>query len=135
MASQSHNTVNQRQPTSCTSGQNFQAERRLSRSEYQHRRARGLCFHCDERWTPTHQCKHLFLLVLDDTMEIDPDAAQDEHHGPEISLHAITGTNSAQTIHVHMEITKCPVKVLQTGSDCRGGGGLRRRIGNYENLY
>nr|GMD14397.1 Ty3/gypsy retrotransposon protein [Ipomoea batatas] len=76
MASQSHNTVNQRQPTSRTSGQNFPIERRLSGSEYQHRRARGLCFHCDERWTPTHQCKNLFLLVLDDTMEIDPDIVQ-----------------------------------------------------------
>nr|GMD52163.1 uncharacterized protein LOC109178468 [Ipomoea batatas] len=82
-------------------------ERRLPRSEYQRRRASGLCFHCDERWTPAHNCRNLFLLVIDDAAP--PSADEDffvpdqldqtdlEH--PEISLHAITGTGNGNRTH------------------------------------
>lgn len=36
--------------------------KRLSPTELQARRDRGLCFNCDERFMPGHRCKKLFLL-------------------------------------------------------------------------
>ncbi|XP_043694404.1 uncharacterized protein LOC122645127 [Telopea speciosissima] len=36
--------------------------RRISPTEMQERRAKGLCYNCNERFVPGHRCKKLFLL-------------------------------------------------------------------------
>lgn len=36
--------------------------KRLNRAEMETRRAKGLCFNCDETFTPGHRCKRLFWL-------------------------------------------------------------------------
>lgn len=92
--------------TAGTFGVSFPPERRLSRSEYNHRRSKGLCFHCDERWSPAHQCKQLFLLVVDEaaTAPDEPDIQDSaELDNPGIFLHTITGTNSGNTMRSNYE--------------------------------
>lgn len=37
---------------------------RLSRVKMAERRAKGLCYNCDEQYEPRHQCKKLFLLEI-----------------------------------------------------------------------
>nr|GMC80247.1 dynamin-related protein 1C [Ipomoea batatas] len=92
-------------------------ERRLSRGEYQLRRSRGLCFHCGEAWSSAHNCRHLFLLVIDDgAPDVSPDEtfALDEPavEHPEISLHAITGATNGTTIRVNLRLNNCPITAL-----------------------
>ena len=43
--------------------------KRLSWEEMQKRRTQGLCFNCDEKFTPEHKCKGPQLLVLDGGQE------------------------------------------------------------------
>ena len=38
--------------------------RRLSDKEYQHKREKGLCFRCDDKWTIGHKCRKKELSVL-----------------------------------------------------------------------
>lgn len=38
------------------------AFKKMTPAELQDRRNRGLCFHCDERFTPGHHCKKLFII-------------------------------------------------------------------------
>nr|GMC79478.1 uncharacterized protein LOC109178468 [Ipomoea batatas] len=99
---------------------NHPPERRLPRSEYQRRRASGLCFHCDERCTPAHNCRHLFLLVIDDAAP--PSANEDffvpdqldqtDLERPEISLHTITGTGNGNTMRVNLLLNNRPITAL-----------------------
>ncbi|XP_026430271.1 uncharacterized protein LOC113326818 isoform X1 [Papaver somniferum] len=81
--------------------------RRLSREEQDKRRAQGLCYNCDDKYTPDHRCKpqRLFMTLTDDETEnTEPppfdDASTDSlvESDMEISLHALTGTMSACTI-------------------------------------
>nr|GMC63759.1 uncharacterized protein LOC109178468 [Ipomoea batatas]GMC82086.1 uncharacterized protein LOC109178468 [Ipomoea batatas]GME14270.1 uncharacterized protein LOC109178468 [Ipomoea batatas] len=83
---------------SAVSSGNHPPERRLPRSEYQRRRASGLCFHCDEQCTPAHNCRHLFLLT--------------DLERPEISLHAITGTGNGNTMRVNLLLNNRPITAL-----------------------
>nr|GMD63719.1 retrotransposon protein, putative, unclassified [Ipomoea batatas] len=91
------------------------AERRLSRSEYQHRRSKGLCFHCDEPWSPAQNCRHLFLLVIDDEAPIAQSFApvEPDVENPKISLHAITGTGSGNTMRVTLRLNNSPITALK----------------------
>ncbi|KAL4341599.1 hypothetical protein GQ457_08G014550 [Hibiscus cannabinus] len=69
--------------------------KRLTWSEMQKRRAQGLCFNCDEKFTTSHRCRGSQLLILEgiddsygeevieDTLELQPD----------ISLHALSGVH------------------------------------------
>ena len=60
------------------------------------RRAKGLCFNCDEVFSRGHQCKRLFWLdgVEESVQEEVADQDLEEELPPEISLYAITGSNS-----------------------------------------
>ncbi|KAJ3702949.1 hypothetical protein LUZ61_006654 [Rhynchospora tenuis] len=70
------------------------------------RRQQGLCFNCDESYVRGHRCKHLFFLdVLDDDEEQPPDIPMDTTElNPEISLHAITGIPTANTMQLPVTI-------------------------------
>nr|GMD52624.1 Retrovirus-related Pol polyprotein from transposon 297 [Ipomoea batatas] len=43
--------------------------RKFSVAEIRERRDKGLCFHCDERYSPGHRCKGCFLLLIGDEDE------------------------------------------------------------------
>nr|GLL41714.1 sodium/hydrogen exchanger 8 isoform X2 [Ipomoea trifida] len=91
-------------------------ERRLSRTEYQRRRAQGLCFHCDDAWSPAHNCRHLFMLVIDNSASSIPEqpfeSTEPEEEHPEISLHAITGTGNGNTMRVNLRLNNSPITAL-----------------------
>nr|GMD87068.1 uncharacterized protein LOC109178468 [Ipomoea batatas] len=97
-------------------------ERRLPRNEYQRRRANGLCFHYDERWTLAHNYRHIFLLVIDDIAPPSadgdlfvPDQSKLDHtdlERLEISLHAITDTGNGNTMRVNLLLNNRPITAL-----------------------
>ncbi|KAL4278328.1 hypothetical protein GQ457_03G010840 [Hibiscus cannabinus] len=93
--------------------------KRLTWNEMQKRRAQGLCFNCDEKFTTGHRCRGSQLLILegiddsygeeviDDTLELQP----------EISLHALSGWSSHKTMRVLAKIgTHAIVVLIDSGS-------------------
>lgn len=54
---------------------NSQPFKRITFNEMQLRRAKGLCFNCDEKYSPTHKCPNKRLLLLqwgEDSISEDP---------------------------------------------------------------
>ncbi|EPS61967.1 hypothetical protein M569_12825, partial [Genlisea aurea] len=43
--------------------------RRLPQKDFEERKAKGLCFHCDEKFMPSHKCKRLFVIEFEDAEE------------------------------------------------------------------
>ncbi|GJT12037.1 transposon ty3-G gag-pol polyprotein [Tanacetum coccineum] len=75
------------------------AVRRLSNNEARGRREKGLCYYCDERYTPGHKCSKPQLFMISETQEV-----KEEHHEEsvvqktnetpaEILFHAISGNH------------------------------------------
>ncbi|KAG6490402.1 hypothetical protein ZIOFF_051698 [Zingiber officinale] len=83
--------------------------KRLSRAEMAERRAKGLCFNCDESYSTGHKCKRLFWIkVLDD----DSEGEEEGETHPEISLHAISGVRNSQTMQLLAASHGIPVSIL-----------------------
>ncbi|KAK2969314.1 hypothetical protein RJ640_030855 [Escallonia rubra] len=53
---------------------------RLTRGYFDDRRRKGLCYWCDENFTPAHNCKHrqVSMLIVDDEREEEPPPVYDE---------------------------------------------------------
>lgn len=69
--------------------------KRLTRAEMAERRAKGLCYNCDEQFTSEHRCKKLFWLeILSPDEEQESTAPVEEFSEPEISIHALTGSRN-----------------------------------------
>jgi hypothetical protein len=101
------------------------AIKKLSPAELSDRRSRGLCFNCDDKFSQGHRCKKLFLIegIYEDgegSMEEDSTKEQwpeDDADVPEISLHAISGIQSPQTMRIRGTLKKTRIVVLaDTGS-------------------
>ncbi|KAB5538897.1 hypothetical protein DKX38_016430 [Salix brachista] len=91
------------QPVTSNSN-NSKIFKRLSRTEMDERRAKGLCFNCDEVYTRGHQCKRLFWLdgIEESVQGETEDHDIEEEFPPEISLHAIMGEHSGgKTMKIH----------------------------------
>jgi hypothetical protein len=87
--------------------------KRLAWDEMQKRRSQGLCFNCDEKFTPGHKCQRPRLLLLEGDEEThlqdDEDFEDDE---PQISLHALTGWSTAKTMRIMARIGNHELTVL-----------------------
>lgn len=92
--------------------------KRISDSQYQKRRALGLCFHCDEKYSYGHVCKkkqfNLILVEEEDELnegngEIDEEL--EENHG-EISVNALLGNKSKSTLKVIGNVGKRKLNIL-----------------------
>lgn len=81
--------------------------RRISGQEARDHCEKGLCFYCDEKFVPRHRCQCLQLFMIEDC----PLGPQTEDHDtneelptiepqPEISFHAMVGTNHPQTLRM-----------------------------------
>lgn len=82
--------------------------KRLTWDEMQKRRAQGLCFNCDDKFTPGHRCTKPQLLLLDGGCELE----DEDDTEVEISLHALTGWSSANTMRVVIQINSDELIVL-----------------------
>ena len=80
--------------------------KKLLWDEMQKRRAQGLCFNCDKKFTAGHRYRGPQLLLLEGYEEYDeednPEGAED--FTPEISLHALSGWTTQRTMRVLAKI-------------------------------
>ncbi|XP_060202731.1 uncharacterized protein LOC132631149 [Lycium barbarum] len=109
--------------------------RTLSVEEMNEKRAKGLCYFCNEKYTPGHKCKNLkqlYLLELEETIPVVEEPIEDEvmkvedqglevqAHSlqqMEISVHALNGTLGYRTMRVTGYHAKKPLHILiATGS-------------------
>lgn len=102
------------------------AIKKLTPNEARERRERGLCYHCDERYTPNHHCKtqNLFWvegllqggdddgLLLAPCAPLEHNEMLEEEAPPQISLHAIAGTRAPQTMRVSGTLRHCKLTLL-----------------------
>nr|GLL44635.1 uncharacterized protein LOC109179602 [Ipomoea trifida] len=104
--------------------------RRMSAAEVQARREKGLCFYCDQKYSPGHRCKRsLHLLIAADDGgedEIDPgepDTALEETHADEeitgdiSALNTLAGQGNPRSLRLWGDISrqKCLV-LIDSGS-------------------
>lgn len=88
----------------------------------QEARERGLCYYCDEKFTPGHRCERPQLFMIEDLRYLgseDVNGVQFEQDTqetiPEISFHAMAGTKHPQTIRVSGKLKNKEVTVLIDG--------------------
>ncbi|CAA0812235.1 Unknown protein, partial [Striga hermonthica] len=79
--------------------------KRLSPEEIKRRREKGLCFKCDEKFMPGHQCNQAFVIhfIDNEEPEIEEDWDQEVEIGvpeeeAEILMHAMAGTRGPTTM-------------------------------------
>ena len=100
--------------------------KRLTPEELASRRKKGLCFHCDEKFSRGHKCaSSLFFLVMEDeesTVEVDQlrDASSTPELLPEsppaqLSLHALSGHLAPETLCLKGFINNRPISILIYG--------------------
>jgi hypothetical protein len=83
----------------------------------EHRRL-GLCYNCDDQYTRGHKCPKLFYLEVVGNDDDSPDD-QAEHvvEEPLISLHAIAGVRTDDTMQVRVQVgEKEFTSLIDTGS-------------------
>jgi len=90
--------------------------KRLTQQEMAQRKAEGLCFNCPEKFTKDHACmkKGLYLMELDDDTPVE-DAAVEESSPTddvEISIHALTGIKTADTMHLATSVAGTSIRAL-----------------------
>ncbi|CAL5328511.1 unnamed protein product [Camellia sinensis] len=92
--------------------------KRLSSAELHDRRSKGLCFNCNEKFSPGHRCKKLFLIEgswsdeEDDEVDIEVIEFKENEKTPGILLHAIYGTRASQTMKVRGRIGQHQITLL-----------------------
>nr|GEZ49022.1 hypothetical protein [Tanacetum cinerariifolium] len=87
---------------------------------------KGLCYYCDDKYTPRHKCSKPQFFMIDDAEETENenptnDALEtqaDEVQG-KISFHAISGTILPQTLQLPGRIQNKEVVVLVDGGSCK----------------
>lgn len=133
--------------------------KKLSSSEMKERRDKGLCYNCDDKYSPGHRCKTQRLYLLDGA-PVENDETEEEtgdsqlvrtEDFPEISLHAISGTLNPQTMRLKGTIGKHSVVVLvdsgsahnfidlmtarKTGVNIRREGTMEVMVANGDKLH
>ncbi|XP_068638487.1 uncharacterized protein [Aristolochia californica] len=89
--------------------------KKLNRQEIDQRKAKSLCFNYDEQYVQGHLCKRLFSICMwEDCEDILPEEeiVEIDQEGPEISLHAMTGLRSSNTMQVKAQVHHLHLLVL-----------------------
>jgi len=95
--------------------------RRITGQEARERREKGLCFYCDERYAPGHRCSKPQLFMMVDMQQLDEEHDEEmeietpEEAIPDISFHAMTGTDHPQTFRVTGRIGHTGIIILIDG--------------------
>ncbi|PWA89970.1 hypothetical protein CTI12_AA060100 [Artemisia annua] len=108
--------------------QNAPFRRQLSQKELEEKRAKNQCFYCDQRYTPGHKCNGQVysLEVLGEYDSTTIETVENEEgfeveteetgeiieYSPQISLNAINGTNSYQTMRVCGHVGRYKIHIL-----------------------
>ncbi|XP_068641881.1 uncharacterized protein [Aristolochia californica] len=80
-------------------------------------RSKNLYYNCDEQYWVGHQCKQFFWLKVADSDDLEVPKDIIEEEPPEISLHAITGQKSPNTMQVRAHvINRELVRLVDSGS-------------------
>ncbi|MCI15112.1 hypothetical protein A2U01_0036247, partial [Trifolium medium] len=97
----------------------------LFTAEIVERREKGLCFSCDQRFSRNHNCRARFSLLIaeEDDPVVEGDIATSDQDlawataldEAQLSLHAMSGIQAAQTFRVTGLISHQPVHVLVDG--------------------
>lgn len=109
-----------------TTNQNKPQIQKLSQSQIQARREKGLCFYCDEKYTVGHNCRaSVHVLIVPDYEEVEEKASQQEEaveeetladafcvDTPQISWHAMSDLIMPQTLRFKGLIGKSEVQIL-----------------------
>jgi hypothetical protein len=97
---------------------------KISPAQMEEMRKKGLCYSCDAKWHTGHKCPNPRLFVIESVELIEEERAApfleqqelmefDYNDGhPEISLHAITGSNHPKTIRIIGKIGNQRVVIL-----------------------
>ncbi|XP_068636095.1 uncharacterized protein [Aristolochia californica] len=75
-------------------------------------RAQGLYFNCDEKYRTGHLCKRLFWLEVDEKGDLPNEEVETEVEKPAISLYAMTGLHSTNTMQVYATINNLMLLAL-----------------------
>jgi len=89
--------------------------RRFSPTEMNERRKQGLCYNCDEPYVQGHKCQRLFYLEVSDFDAQDQTSQDDQPAAdmpPLISLHALTGIRTADTMQVKVRMGNHQITAL-----------------------
>ncbi|XP_042973080.1 uncharacterized protein LOC122304883 [Carya illinoinensis] len=113
--------------SSSKGGRYVSPNRKLFSTSMDEKRCKGLCYHCEEKWNPTHQCKApkaYLLQTLEEPLEAgQTELAENEDNDPEmeplveqpesgISLNAMSGNPNAQTMRLLGNLCGVQVVVL-----------------------
>ena len=100
---------------------------KVSPAEMAERRKQGLCYYCDEKYSPGHKCKEpkFFQIDATDYSSTEEDPPLEEHEAleednqkdnvsdkPVISLHALVRISSPETLKIRGFLKHRPVVVL-----------------------
>ncbi|CAA0812557.1 Unknown protein, partial [Striga hermonthica] len=95
--------------------------RQLSPEEVKRRREKGLCFKCEEKFTPGHQCNQAFVIKVanpnDEEAEVEDEPHQEDeveafNGEPKISMHAMAGIRGPRTMRLPAWVKDRRVNVL-----------------------
>ncbi|KAK0578199.1 hypothetical protein LWI29_006640 [Acer saccharum] len=110
--------VHSARPAPTSNNSNFSTTttiKRMTPEELNERRRNGLCFHCNDKYSPGHNCAKLFRIEAyweegdnDVEMEIEEEADSD----PKISLHAMAGGHTSETMRLFGGIMGQSVMIL-----------------------
>ena len=145
-------TPRARPPTTTSSTQPLKIQK-LSQEEMVERQRRGLCYNCDEKYFRGHKCKEQKLFQIDMQTPTHPEEnapeeslmdepeehtiAQEEpetqQEEPLISLHALVGMTSPQTLKIKGYIKHQPVVILIDSGSTHNF--IHRRIADKVNCF
>lgn len=73
------------------------------------RRAKGLCYNCDESYSIEYKCKRLFWIEVPDT---DSEPKEDMAGDPKISINSINRTHDSPTMQLLTKVSDITISVL-----------------------
>jgi len=106
-------------PPPCNPNITQRTTRPIRNRDLDERRAKGICFWCDEKFIPGHRCqnKKLYSLCVmeengegsedEGAIDLDPDT-----YHPHISLNALEGVTGLNTLRVTGKVEKQPLVIL-----------------------